>query len=85
MRGMAGPDAKDPACVDLPVPDYEAAVGKSVKGLRIGLPREYFPPDPAPGLAAPIAPAIAAPRPPGAQAAAVGAPHQRRPGPGAYG
>ncbi len=41
MQSMAGPDAKDTTCVDLPVPDYEAAVGKSVKGLRIGIPKEY--------------------------------------------
>ena len=41
MRSMAGPDAKDTTCVDMPVPDYEAAVGKSVKGLRIGIPKEY--------------------------------------------
>jgi aspartyl-tRNA(Asn)/glutamyl-tRNA(Gln) amidotransferase subunit A len=41
MRSMAGPDAKDTTCADLPVPDYEAAVGKSVKGLRIGIPKEY--------------------------------------------
>jgi aspartyl-tRNA(Asn)/glutamyl-tRNA(Gln) amidotransferase subunit A len=38
---MAGPDAKDTTCADVPVPDYEAAVGKSVKGLRIGIPKEY--------------------------------------------
>ena len=41
MRSMAGPDAKDTTCADLPVPDYEAAVGRSVKGLRIGIPKEY--------------------------------------------
>src|SRR5690606_7554090 len=38
---MAGPDAKDTTCADIAVPDYEAAVGKSVKGLRIGIPKEY--------------------------------------------
>ena len=38
---MAGPDPKDTTCADIPVPDYEAAVGKSVKGLRIGIPKEY--------------------------------------------
>jgi aspartyl-tRNA(Asn)/glutamyl-tRNA(Gln) amidotransferase subunit A len=27
--------------VNLPVPDYEAAVGKSVKGMKIGIPKEY--------------------------------------------
>ena len=41
LRSMAGPDAKDTTCADLPVPDYEASVGKSVKGLRIGIPKEY--------------------------------------------
>ncbi|MFA6265171.1 MAG: Asp-tRNA(Asn)/Glu-tRNA(Gln) amidotransferase subunit GatA [Pseudolabrys sp.] len=41
LRSMAGPDAKDTTCADLAVPDYEAAVGKSVKGLRIGIPKEY--------------------------------------------
>jgi aspartyl-tRNA(Asn)/glutamyl-tRNA(Gln) amidotransferase subunit A len=41
LRSMAGPDDKDTTCVDLPVLDYEAAVGKSVKGKRIGIPKEY--------------------------------------------
>jgi aspartyl-tRNA(Asn)/glutamyl-tRNA(Gln) amidotransferase subunit A len=41
LRSMAGNDPKDTTCADLPVPDYEAAVGKSVKGLRIGIPKEY--------------------------------------------
>jgi aspartyl-tRNA(Asn)/glutamyl-tRNA(Gln) amidotransferase subunit A len=41
LRSMAGPDPKDTTCVDRPVPNYEAAIGKSVKGLRIGIPREY--------------------------------------------
>jgi aspartyl-tRNA(Asn)/glutamyl-tRNA(Gln) amidotransferase subunit A len=41
LRSMAGPDAKDTTCADIPVPDYEAAIGKSVKGLRIGIPKEY--------------------------------------------
>ena len=41
MRAMAGHDPKDTTSVDLPVPDYEAAVGRSVKGMRIGIPKEY--------------------------------------------
>jgi aspartyl-tRNA(Asn)/glutamyl-tRNA(Gln) amidotransferase subunit A len=41
MRSMAGHDPKDTTSVDVPVPDYEAAVGKSVKGKRIGIPKEY--------------------------------------------
>jgi aspartyl-tRNA(Asn)/glutamyl-tRNA(Gln) amidotransferase subunit A len=50
LRSMAGPDAKDTTCVDLPVPDYEQAVGASVKGMRVGIPKEYR----APGMAAEI-------------------------------
>jgi aspartyl-tRNA(Asn)/glutamyl-tRNA(Gln) amidotransferase subunit A len=41
MRSMAGHDPKDTTSVDRPVPDYEAAIGKSVKGMKIGIPREY--------------------------------------------
>ena len=41
MRSMAGHDPKDATSVNLPVPDYEAAVGASVKGRTIGIPREY--------------------------------------------
>nr|WP_246329526.1 Asp-tRNA(Asn)/Glu-tRNA(Gln) amidotransferase subunit GatA [Chthonobacter rhizosphaerae] len=41
LKSMASVDPKDTTSVDLPVPDYEAAVGRSVKGLKIGIPREY--------------------------------------------
>ena len=41
LRSMAGHDAKDTTSVDLPVPDYEAAVNRSIKGMKIGIPREY--------------------------------------------
>ena len=41
LRSMAGHDPKDTTSVDAPVPNYEAAVGRSVKGMRIGIPREY--------------------------------------------
>ena len=41
LKSMASVDPKDTTSVDLPVPDYEAAIGKSVKGLRIGIPKEY--------------------------------------------
>jgi aspartyl-tRNA(Asn)/glutamyl-tRNA(Gln) amidotransferase subunit A len=41
LRAMAGPDPKDSTCVNSPVPDYEAAIGRSLKGLTIGIPREY--------------------------------------------
>lgn len=41
LKSMASVDRKDTTSVDLPVPDYEAAIGKSVKGLKIGIPKEY--------------------------------------------
>jgi aspartyl-tRNA(Asn)/glutamyl-tRNA(Gln) amidotransferase subunit A len=41
LEAMAGHDPKDSTSADLPVPRYGDAVGKSVKGLRIGIPREY--------------------------------------------
>jgi aspartyl-tRNA(Asn)/glutamyl-tRNA(Gln) amidotransferase subunit A len=41
LRHMASADPKDSTCADLPVPDYEAEVGKSIKGLKVGVPKEY--------------------------------------------
>ncbi|MBX3598473.1 MAG: Asp-tRNA(Asn)/Glu-tRNA(Gln) amidotransferase subunit GatA [Rhizobiaceae bacterium] len=41
LRSMASVDAKDTTSVDIPVPDYEAVLGKSVKGMKIGIPKEY--------------------------------------------
>jgi aspartyl-tRNA(Asn)/glutamyl-tRNA(Gln) amidotransferase subunit A len=41
LRSMAGHDPRDTTSVDLPVPDYEAALTRSVKGMKIGIPKEY--------------------------------------------
>jgi aspartyl-tRNA(Asn)/glutamyl-tRNA(Gln) amidotransferase subunit A len=41
LRSMAGHDPKDTTSVDLPVRDYEAMVGASIKGKTIGIPNEY--------------------------------------------
>jgi aspartyl-tRNA(Asn)/glutamyl-tRNA(Gln) amidotransferase subunit A len=41
LRSMAGADPRDTTCADLPVPDFEAALSRGVKGLTIGIPREY--------------------------------------------
>ncbi len=41
LGAMAGHDPKDSTSADLPVPDYEAMLGDSVKGRKIGIPREY--------------------------------------------
>jgi aspartyl-tRNA(Asn)/glutamyl-tRNA(Gln) amidotransferase subunit A len=42
LQAMAGFDPRDSTCLDRPVPDYSAALNNSLKGLRIGLPREFF-------------------------------------------
>jgi len=41
LKAMASVDPKDTTSVDVEVPDYEAAIGKSIKGLKIGIPTEY--------------------------------------------
>jgi aspartyl-tRNA(Asn)/glutamyl-tRNA(Gln) amidotransferase subunit A len=41
LKSMASVDPKDTTSVEMPVPDYEAAVGRPIKGLRVGIPREY--------------------------------------------
>ena len=41
LGAMAGHDPKDSTSVNTPVPDYTAGLEKGVKGLRVGLPKEY--------------------------------------------
>ncbi|MGQ0457453.1 MAG: Asp-tRNA(Asn)/Glu-tRNA(Gln) amidotransferase subunit GatA [Hyphomicrobium sp.] len=41
LTAMASHDPKDSTSVNHPVPDYEAALSKGVKGLRVGVPKEY--------------------------------------------
>ena len=43
LRVMCGHDPKDSTSAPLAVPDFEAVLGKGVKGLRIGIPKEYRP------------------------------------------
>ncbi|MGE5766469.1 MAG: Asp-tRNA(Asn)/Glu-tRNA(Gln) amidotransferase subunit GatA [Bacteroidota bacterium] len=41
LRAMAGYDAKDSTSVNVPVPDYEKALTGDIKGMKIGIPKEY--------------------------------------------
>jgi aspartyl-tRNA(Asn)/glutamyl-tRNA(Gln) amidotransferase subunit A len=41
LKAMASVDPKDSTSVDMPVPDYEATLEGGVKGLHIGIPKEY--------------------------------------------
>lgn len=43
LEAMAGFDPKDSTCANVPVPCYEKALTGNVKGLRVGIPREYNP------------------------------------------
>jgi aspartyl-tRNA(Asn)/glutamyl-tRNA(Gln) amidotransferase subunit A len=42
LNAMAGFDPRDSTSVEQPVPDYTATLNNDIKGLRIGLPKEYF-------------------------------------------
>ncbi|AQX21320.1 aspartyl/glutamyl-tRNA(Asn/Gln) amidotransferasesubunit A [Bartonella sp. CDC_skunk] len=42
LKSMASFDSKDSTSVDLPVPDYESYLGQSIKGMKIGIPKEYY-------------------------------------------
>jgi len=41
LGAMASHDPKDSTSVDIAVPDYEVAIGQSIKGLKVGIPKEY--------------------------------------------
>jgi len=41
LKSMASHDPKDTTSVDRPVPDYEAALTGDIRGLRVGIPKEY--------------------------------------------
>src|SRR3954465_15645226 len=41
LKTMASVDPKDSTSMDVPVPNYEAALTGGVKGLRVGIPKEY--------------------------------------------
>ena len=42
LQAIAGHDPCDSTSVPQPVPDYTAALGREIKGLKIGVPKEYF-------------------------------------------
>ena len=42
LQALAGHDPLDPSSVPVPVPDYSAALGRGIRGLRMGVPSNYF-------------------------------------------
>jgi len=77
LAAIAGHDPLDSTSVDTPVADYVAALTGGVKGLRIGIPREYFVEGVEPGVRAAIDAAIATFRDLGAEIAETSLPHTR--------
>ncbi len=41
LKSMCGFDPKDSTSVDMPVPDFEAALSGDIRGLKVGIPKEY--------------------------------------------
>jgi aspartyl-tRNA(Asn)/glutamyl-tRNA(Gln) amidotransferase subunit A len=42
LQAIAGPDADDPQSVSVPIPDYRSAIGRDIRGLRIGVVRHFY-------------------------------------------
>ncbi len=42
LNAIAGGDRRDSTCVDAPVPDYTQSLSGDIKGVKIGIPKEYF-------------------------------------------
>jgi aspartyl-tRNA(Asn)/glutamyl-tRNA(Gln) amidotransferase subunit A len=72
---IAGHDPRDSTSVPRPVPDYAAGLSGDIRGLRIGMPREYFAEGIAPDVERATRAAIAALAERGAQIVEVGLPH----------
>jgi len=74
---IAGADPMDSTCAAMPVPDYLKELEAGVKGLRIGLPKEYFPPGLDHEVEAAVRAAVEALRGLGAEVREVSLPHTR--------
>jgi aspartyl-tRNA(Asn)/glutamyl-tRNA(Gln) amidotransferase subunit A len=77
MQVIAGHDPLDSTSVDAPVPDYLAALTGDIKGLRVGVPDEYFVEGVEPGVRASVEKAIETLRGLGAEIGACSLPHTR--------
>ncbi len=74
---IAGPDPMDSTCAAQPVPDYLKELEAGVKGLRIGLPREYFLPGLDPEVEAAVRAAVVVLTGLGAEVRDISLPHTR--------
>ncbi|HEX8732634.1 MAG TPA: Asp-tRNA(Asn)/Glu-tRNA(Gln) amidotransferase subunit GatA [Ktedonobacterales bacterium] len=77
MQAIAGHDPLDSTSVDVPTPDYSAALTGDIKGLRIGVPSEYFVEGTEPGVRAVVDQAIETLKSLGAEVGECSLPHTR--------
>ena len=77
LGAIAGADPSDSTAAPQPVPDYEAALTGELRGLRIGVPREYFVEGMQPGVEAAVRAAIDVLRDGGAEIVDVSLPHTK--------
>jgi len=77
LQTVAGPDARDSTCSPRPAPDYTAALTGSIKGLRIGVPQEYWIEGTQPGVVKAVHEAIERLRELGAEIIDISLPHTK--------
>ena len=77
LNYIAGRDPKDSTSVDVPVPDYTAALDADIEGMKVGLPREYFVEGMDPGVEKAIREAISTLEELGAEVQEVSLPHTK--------
>jgi aspartyl-tRNA(Asn)/glutamyl-tRNA(Gln) amidotransferase subunit A len=77
LQAMAGHDPLDSTSLDLPVPDYSATLNDGVKGLKLGVPKEYFVEGMDPQVEARVRAAIEVYRGLGAEIVEVSLPHTK--------
>jgi aspartyl-tRNA(Asn)/glutamyl-tRNA(Gln) amidotransferase subunit A len=75
LQVIAGYDPRDSTSVDLPVPEYRNALKETIRGLRLGIPREYFIEGTDPEIEAAVRDAIAVCRRLGAHIVDISLPH----------
>lgn len=77
LQAIAGPDPRDSTCSPNAVPDYSAALNGNIKGMRIGVPEEYWVEGTQPGVVKAVKDAIERLRELGAEVSEVSLPHTK--------
>ena len=77
LQAIAGPDSRDSTCSPHGVPDYVAHMNGSIKGLRIGVPEEYWVQGTQPGVEKAVRSDIEKLREMGAEVGEVSLPHTK--------